>query len=212
MKEYTQNPDDEDRNLLREPDLNGTYTAGDYINWKVDELLELIRGKVFRMSPSPTSWHQVVFSELYFQLKTQFANKSSCTLWQAPLDVYLVHPGQDFRETENVVEPDIFIVCDSAKITRRGCIGVPDFIVEILSPDTRKKDASLKRELYEEYGVREYWMISVHERLVIVNLLDENGKYRTQAPVAEGQTLAPRDFPELEINLSEIFKDLPEDL
>ncbi len=207
---YTQEQDKNQQ--LNEPDLSGTYTARDYITWQVDGLLELIRGKIFRMSPSPTSWHQIVFSELHFQLKKNFQSTTGCTLWQAPLDVYLVRPGQDYRETRNVVEPDLFIVCNQQKITRRGCIGAPDFVVEILSPSTAKKDATLKLELYQEYGVREYWMVSVAERLIIANLLQDNGEYKIQKPFAEGDVIAPRDFPGLTIELSSLFASLPEDL
>ncbi|MDZ7847021.1 MAG: Uma2 family endonuclease [Owenweeksia sp.] len=152
-------PKQDDRTSeVHEPDLSGTYTAKDYITWQVDELLELIRGKIFKMSPSPLVNHQRVHSRLHLQMAAKPRHKDKCEIFQAPLDVYLIHPGEDWQETQNIVEPDLFIVCDPSKINRRGCMGAPDFVVEILSPGTSKKDASLKMELYEEYGVREYWI------------------------------------------------------
>ncbi len=198
---------------VKEPDFSygGIYTAADYITWRTEELLELIRGKIYRMSPSPVSGHQIVLGDLHEQMVKTAKLKNGCRIWLAPFDVYLIHPGEDWKKTTNIVEPDIFINCDPSKIHRRGCIGAPDFVVEILSPGTRKKDATLKFELYQEYGVREYWMISVSERLIIVNLLNEKGLYETQQPVTEGQTLSPRDFPEITINLAELFKDVPEE-
>lgn len=207
---YSQEPESDAK--LSEPDLSGTYTAKDYLSWKVDELMELIHGKIFKMSPSPTSWHQMVSSELFFQFRTRFQENSDCSLWQAPLDVYLVHPGEDYLETRNVVEPDLFIVCDPDKITRRGCIGAPDFVVEILSPSTRKKDASLKLELYQEYKVPEYWMIAIPDRLVIRNILNKEGKYQALTAATEGAVISPKAFPELEVDLTQLFKDLPEEL
>ena len=194
-----------------EPDLTGTYTAADFINWKVDELMELIRGKVYRMTPSPSAWHQRIFSDLYTQMIKTAELRKECRVWQAPLDVYLVHPGQDFRETSNVVEPDLFIVCDPSKIHTRGCIGTPDFVVEILSPSTRKKDSSLKLELYEEYGVPEYWMISPMEKMILRYQLNEKGKYEHRPAITEEGVVSPRDFPSMKIDLEELFKDIPDE-
>lgn len=196
---------------VNEPDLSGTYTAADYLSWKTDELMELIRGKIFKMSPAPSSWHQILFGELHKQMVQTAKLSPPCRIWLAPFDVYLIHPGEDYTSTSNVVQPDLCIICDPSKIKKRGCMGTPDFVVEILSPSTRKKDATLKLELYQEYGVREYWMISISERLIIVNLMDENGHYQTQRPVVEGQTLSPRDFPSIKIDLTELFKDVPDE-
>ena len=207
-------PDNESKTAeVNEPDAaySGSYTAADYITWKTDELMELIRGKVFKMSPSPLSGHQILFSDLHAQMIKTAKLKDGCRIWQAPFDVYLFHPGEDWKKTKNIVEPDIFINCDPSKIQRRGCMGPPDFVVEILSPGTRKKDATLKFDLYQEYGVREYWMISVSERMILVNLLNKEGNYEAQKPFIEGQTLSPRDFPEIQIDIKELFKDVIEE-
>ena len=195
---------------VNEPDLSGTYTAKDYITWNVDELMELIREKIFKMSPSPLVNHQRVHSRLYLQMAADQKLRGSCETFQTLLDVYLIHPGEDWKETENIVEPDLFILCDPSKIHSRGIIGAPDFLAEVLSPGTNKKDASLKMEPYEEYVVREYWMISPQDRLVIVNLLKEDGKYETQRPVVEGQVISPGDFPEIKVDLAELFEGLSE--
>lgn len=196
---------------VAEPDLSGTYSAADYLTWKVDEMMELIRGKIFKMSPAPSSWHQRIYSDLYSVFERQRKEMDPCSIWQAPTDVYLVHPGEDFRQTRNVVQPDFFIVCDQEKIQEKGCIGAPDLVVEILSPSTRKKDATLKLELYQEYGVREYWMISVKERMILIHQLDNEGKYQPKTPVVEGEVITPRDFPQIKVDVEALFAKVPKD-
>jgi len=204
-------PNPEERiHQVEEPDPAGTYTASDYLNWTFEGLVELIRGKIYKMSPTPNLKHQRIAGLLYEQLCPVFKGHP-CGLWIAPTDVYLVHPGEDYKKTHNIVEPDLFVVCDKSKLRSFGCVGAPDFIIEILSPSTSKKDIRFKRELYEEYGVKEYWMIQVTDRLVIVNRL-EDGKYVTQRPYTVGNILSPQQFPELRIDLEKLFKgveDIP---
>lgn len=193
---------------VNEPDLSGTYTAADYLSWQVDELMELIRGKIYKMSPAPRVSHQSILGTLHLKAAVPKL-KSGCKVFLAPLDVYLVHPGEDYKQTRNVVEPDLFIVCDPNKMQEFGCVGAPDFVVEILSPSTRKKDATLKLELYQEYGVPEYWMISPMERMVLINILNENGTYQLQQPALEG-VISPGNFPQIQVEVEDLFKDVPE--
>src|SRR5690606_5685873 len=110
----------------------GTYTARDYISWKTDEFMELIRGKVFKMAAAPLWRHQEVLGELYLIFR-RFVKKP-CQVGLSPLDVYLIHPGEDWKETKNIVQPDLCIICDPEKVDQRGCMGAPDVVVEILSP------------------------------------------------------------------------------
>jgi len=188
---------------LEEPDLSGTYTARDYLGWQLDELVELIRGKVFRMSPAPVSNHQRLARELFSPLYNFFSGQR-CELFIAPFDVYLIKPGQDYRDAENIVDPDLSVICDPEKIKKFGCVGSPDLIVEILSPSTSQKDRKLKFELYEEYGVREYWIASPDDRSVTVNVL-EKGKYKALPPVFDGGKFNSVIFPQLEIDLTAVF-------
>lgn len=146
-------------NQVQEPDLSGTYTAAEYLQWKLDEMVELIRGKVFKMTPAPSSNHQRIAVELIRIFANHFHNKK-CEVFEAPFDVYLVAVGQDYKTAENIVEPDLCVICEPGKIRKFGCVGAPDFVIEILSPSTSKKDLKDKFELYEEFGVREYcWYI-----------------------------------------------------
>ena len=187
---------------FEEPDLTGAYTARDYITWKTEELMELIRGKIFKMSLAPTSGHQEILMALGTQLYLHF--QKSCKVYPAPFDVYLVHHEENWKETKNIVQPDLSVVCDSEKIHNRGCIGSPDLVVEILSPGTASKDLGSKRDLYEEYGVKELWIVHPIEGTIIVHLL-KNGKYYLLPVYAKGQTLQSPTFPELKVVLNDVF-------
>lgn len=204
MKETKNNPQ-----VVEEPDMAGTYTAADYLQWKMEEFAELIRGKIIKMSPAPSSDHQRIVKKLLVGFEKCFSGKI-CEVFIAPFDVYLVKSGQDYKSTRNIVEPDICVICAPEKIKKFGCVGAPDLIIEILSPSTFQRDQKDKFELYEEYGVREYWMVSPENRSVILNIL-ENGKYKTFRPRTEVEQLESVIFPDLKIELKEIFKDIHPD-
>src|SRR5712675_987740 len=153
--------DEEEGNYskVEEPDPSLTYTYADYLQWKFEERLELIKGKIFKMSPAPAPFHQRVVSNLngifYNALK-----KKNCQIYPAPFDVRLpVKNKKKDNEVTTVVQPDISIICDESKIDARGCCGAPDLVVEILSPGNSEKEVKLKFELYEEAGIKEYWIV-----------------------------------------------------
>jgi hypothetical protein len=79
---------DNGSHIAEEPDLSGTYTAKDYLEWTFEGLVELIRGKIYKMSPAPTSWHQLILGELYVQFKNTMRGHPF-TVFLSPFDVYL---------------------------------------------------------------------------------------------------------------------------
>lgn len=191
---------------LNEPDMTRSYTARDYLEWTFDGLYEIIRGKVFKMSPAPGSSHQTVSTNLVI-LFAPIRKHGPCQLFHAPFDVFLIKPGDNWKDTKTVVEPDLCIVCDSNKINERGCIGPPDFVLEILSASSSKRDLKTKMELYEEFEIPEYWVVDPVLQSVSRNLL-KDGKYQIQRPVFEGDILTPQQFPELKIDVKEVFYGL----
>lgn len=198
--------DNNHRNLVSEPDMAGTYTAADYLQWTMDELVELVRGKALKMSPSPTNDHQSVSLQLTLQFGNHFQD-SDCKVFEAPFDVYLTDDPTNYKNASNVFQPDLFVVCDKEKVKTFGCVGAPDLVVEIISPSTARKDQKDKRELYEEYGVQEYWMVFPPTKTVLrLNL--ENGHYQTSGPFSEHDRPASVVFPNLTLNLQEVFKDI----
>jgi Putative restriction endonuclease len=125
---------------VNEPEMNGSYTYADYLTWRWDQMVELIHGKIYKMSPAPTSLHQIVSRELSLQIGN-YLKKKKCQMFSAPFDVRLPKSkkkGDQFIDT--VVQPDICVICDPKKIDEAGCLGAPDWIIEILSPHTSSKD------------------------------------------------------------------------
>lgn len=193
---------------IEELDLNQRYTYKDYLTWQFDQMVELIKGKLFKMTPAPGSRHQQVSSRLLKPL-LNFFQDSKCQVFHAPFDVRLPIPeGQD--ELNTVVQPDICIVCNPEKIDEKGCLGAPDWIIEILSPSTTHKDLHEKFEIYEISGVREYWIIHPHEGTLLTYYLDKNGKYQLprNKPFTSGEKVRVHIFPDLIIEAGSLFESI----
>ena len=140
----------------------GEYTVEDYYNWPEDERIELIDGVIYYMA-TPRLIHQDIVSEIGFVLKSYIKkSKGKCRVYDLPVDVQLD------CDNKTMVEPDIQIVCDRSKFTERAVFGAPDFVVEVLSPSTRKKDMTLKLHKYVNAGVREYWIVDPDKEMIIV--------------------------------------------
>lgn len=198
------NMDDENFSKVEEPDPSANYTYADYLKWKFEEQLELIRGKIFKMSPAPAPDHQkislVIGGIFYRKLR-----KSNCQAFPAPFDVRLpVKNRRKDNEITTVVQPDLCVICDESKIDSRGCIGPPDLIVEILSPGNSAKDVKLKFDVYEKAGVKEYWIVYPVEESVAVFIL-EKGKYNGATLYAGKDTIQSLAVPGLTVNVKEIF-------
>ena len=152
------------------------FTYKDYSSWPEDERWELINGIAYNMCAAPTSRHQEISGELYFQLKL-FLKKGTCKTFSAPFDIFLpIFPIKDENEINTVIQPDISVICDSSKIIDKGCLGAPDLIIEILSPSTSKKDLNEKFQLYEKHGVKEYWIVDPGNKYIQVFHLKTEGK------------------------------------
>lgn len=143
-------------------DLTRQYTYAEYLTWRFTERVELLRGWVAKMSPAPSRYHQEVVVELTRLLANHFA-ENPCRLYTAPFDVRL--PRTVGGET--VVQPDLCVVCDESKLTVQGCSGAPDLVIEVLSPGNTAREMREKYALYEEVGVREYWVIEPSNHLVL---------------------------------------------
>lgn len=193
---------------VEEPDLTGTYSYSDYLTWTWDEMVELIHGRIFKMSPAPSSLHQRISGELFRQI-ANFLSKKKCQVFSAPFDVRLTSAKtKSDKEIFTVVQPDLCVICSPNKIDKRGCLGAPDWIVEILSKSTSSKDLNEKFDVYEEAGVKEYWVIHPEEQTVLVYLLDEEGKFRGQRkPYARSNKISPATLPGLTIELNSVFPE-----
>lgn len=139
-----------------------TYTLKDIYALPDGERAELIDGHIYSMAPQ-NRIHQKILMELCFILNNYVkVQQGSCEVYPAPFAVFI---GKDDK---NYVEPDISVICDKSKLTDKGCHGAPDFIIEIVSPSSRKMDYTTKNALYSDFGVREYWIVDpVKERTTV---------------------------------------------
>ncbi|GLR17868.1 Uma2 family endonuclease [Portibacter lacus] len=193
------------KNQVEEPVslYSDKYTYADYLKFDFEEMVELIRGKIFKMSPAPSSNHQRISTNLTGELHSIF-KKSECNLYHAPFDVILPIENKKRNQSNTVVQPDLCIICDSSKIEKAGCFGVPDLVIEIISPNTSKKDLEYKYSVYEESGVREYWIVMPEVEAVVIYVL-ENGKYQKFKAFGKEDELYSSIFPEMKIKLDDVF-------
>lgn len=188
-------------------DLSKRYTYADYLTWQFTDRVELIMGKIFKMSPAPSSQHQHITAAISSSIY-QFIKNKPCKVFPAPFDVLLPN-SSGVKDT--VVQPDITVVCDASKITKEGCTGAPDLVVEVISKSSVKKDLHEKYGIYERAGVKEYWIVQPQDRSLIIFTLSEAGHYQPSKPLTTGDIASSQVLPGLEIDLNELFVDVVEE-
>ena len=140
----------------------GEYTIEDYFSLPEEKRAELIDGVFYDMA-SPSVIHQLIAGQIFVQLNSFLRKKkASCVPCIAPVDVQLD------CDDRTMVQPDVLVVCDREKIRKSGIFGAPDFVAEILSKTTRRKDMVVKLAKYAQAGVREYWLIDPDKQNVLV--------------------------------------------
>jgi Uma2 family endonuclease len=190
-------------------DLTKRYTYADYLTWADDKMRELLNGFIKLMSPAPARKHQGVVIELGSELRSIIRkHKGNCKVYPAPFDVRLPKNNETADDKiYTVVQPDICVICDLAKLDERGCLGAPDLIVEIQSFSTAKYDLTDKFFLYEEAGVREYWVAFPLETGIMKFVLQPNGKYDkgTKYELGIDEKIPVEIFDRKTIKLKDIF-------
>lgn len=138
------------------------FTLEDYYNLPDDVRAEFIEGKIYYMA-SPTQEHQEISGEVFRRIANYIAEKGGpCKVLTAPFDVK-VNENKD-----DIVQPDIIVVCDPQKLDGKKCNGAPNWIIEIASPSNITNDYVRKLKLYKEAGVEEYWIINPEEKTIVV--------------------------------------------
>lgn len=198
----------ENESTVNEPDIQyGYYSYADYLTWQLDVTVELIKGKIFKKAAAaPKRIHQRVSIKLAAKLYN-FLEGHRCQVYDAPFDVRFTKGSKDDKKIHDVVQPDICVICDLEKLDDRGCIGAPDLIVEILSPGNSKVELQNKYQLYEENGVKEYWVIHPEQQTFFIYTLIEN-KYRPSRLLTSGDVVESIAVPGFVLDLEEFFKDI----
>ncbi|MCF7987598.1 MAG: Uma2 family endonuclease [Methylovulum sp.] len=192
---------------LSQLDLQQTYSYADYLNWHIKEAIELIKGKIMLMSPAPNAKHQAISMNLSSLLHHYFKH-NNCRVYAAPFDVRLYNREQSClanTEIHTVVQPDLCVICNPEQIDTQGCMGAPEWIIEILSKGNAKRDIHLKYTLYQESGVAEYWLVYPDMQAIHQFILDDNGLFQLKAMYTNDDMVSPHRFPDLAIDVNEIF-------
>lgn len=174
------------------------YTIDDIYNLSEGNRAELIDGEIYYMAP-PTRKHQRILGELFAVIREYInQNNGKCEVDIAPFAVFLNN------DDINYVEPDISVICDPEKLTDRGCLGAPDWIIEIVSPGSKRMDYYTKLFKYRTAGVREYWIVdSEKDRILVYDFESENtGDYTFADSVKSGI------YDNLFINFADIVEGL----
>ncbi|WP_229725178.1 Uma2 family endonuclease [Hymenobacter baengnokdamensis] len=188
-------------------DLSQTYSYADYLSWKFSEYVELIRGRVLRKMSAPTTFHQIVSSN-FNGIIWNYLKGKPCRVFPAPFDVRLLRStGNGDTQVQTVVQPDLCVICDLSKVDKRGCLGAPDWIIEIVSPSTATHDTKTKFDLYAENGVGEYWIVYPGEQAISVFVL-EGDEYQPKGDYYEPGLVPSHTLPELQLQWADVFEGL----
>ncbi len=177
-----------------------TYTYQDLLNeFPAETRCEIIANEIF-MPPAPNTEHQFISRELEFIFRVFCKEKRIGKVFDAPFDVIL--------DENNVVQPDIVFIANAnlKYLTKKGFEGVPDLLVEIISPSTFYRDSVEKKDLYEQFGVKEYWIVEPANRVIEIFAL-QNGKYVLHQFVAEQGKVQSKFLQGFEVDLKDIFSN-----
>ncbi len=180
--------------------MQGQYTVEDYLALPDDKRYELIDGVIYEMA-SPSSNHQVLAGYLYYRLMScAEEHKTECYPYIAPLDVQLD------KDNRTMVQPDVIICCDPALNIGPRLFGAPEFLAEVLSPSSRKRDIFIKLAKYKNAGVKEYWIIDPEHQKVIVYLFERDDEinlytFDDEIPVAVSQGICQISFAQVKERL-----------
>ena len=178
------------------------YNYQDLLEFDDNKRYEIYDGELVLMS-SPSAKHQVILGDLFIQF-SNFLKGKKCKPFIAPLDVRLDCKG---NKSKNVVQPDLLVVCDKNKIKENGIEGAPDFVLEILSKNNRYNDLIYKMNLYQKFGVKEYWIVDIETGVILTCKLSEGNLFNLPKTYKIKDSIKSEIFKDLTISLEETFKN-----
>jgi len=186
---------------------NERFTYRNYKTWPDEERWELIDGHAWAMSPAPMTRHQEISGRLFLEIGL-FIKGKTFRVFDAPFDVLFPESGEADDEVRTVVQPDLVVFCDASKITKRGARGAPDWVIEILSARTAKKDFETKYQLYQRHRVREYWIVDPGTAVIHAWRLGDDGLFGDETIYEEGERAPSTVLDGLGIDTAELFANL----
>lgn len=184
-------------------DNDKIFTYSDYLDFPQGERWEIIDG-VPCMQAAPSWKHQAISAELLRQFANYLIDKT-CKAFSSPFDLILPVESKDIKDSKNIMQPDLLIVCDLSKLKGTGLHGVPDLVVEITSPSTIRNDKVLKFNKYEKAGVKEYWIVEPDGKFISVFSLEEDGRYGRPETYTDEDFVTVSIFNDLKIDLKSVF-------
>ena len=179
------------------------FTYAQYKKWPEEERWELIDGEAYDMSPAPGMTHQKISGELSNQIYN-YLDEKPCKVFTAPFDIFLPQIEESEDTISTIVQPDISMICDSSKLSEKGCTGPPDIVIEIISPSSGARDQIIKMNLYEKHKVKEYWIVHPIDRIVRKYILKNNQYEKPEIFDYLGKPSFDQ-FPDLKIDLYKVF-------
>ncbi|WP_373524328.1 Uma2 family endonuclease [Aquiflexum sp.] len=194
--------------LVKAPDIShDRHTYADYLTWEMEEMVELIKGKVFpRGIAAPKRIHQQARGLLGVELYNFLKGKKD-EVYFVPIDVRLPEDSKSDDKIFTVVQPDICVICDPEKLDDLGCVGAPDLVVEVLSPGNKQLELQHKYEVYEESGVKEYWLLDPEGQTFLIYTL-KDGKYEASRLMTSGDIAKSSVIHGFELDLEEFFGEI----
>lgn len=186
------------------PESKDKYTYADYLTWPEGERWEILNGVPY-MQAAPSWQHQAISGNTFGQFYEYLKDKP-CQVFAAPFDLCIPEFNESDEKISNVIsQPDIVVICDKSKLRKTGFFGVPELIIEIISPSTARMDKITKFNKYEKAGVKEYWIVEPEQKIVSVFVLQDNNRYGRPDVFSEEDQITVSIFPDLAIDLKPVF-------
>ncbi|MBF0410871.1 MAG: Uma2 family endonuclease [Candidatus Riflebacteria bacterium] len=182
------------------------FKYDNYRNWPNNERWEILKGVAVDITDPPGVAHQEILGNLCFSFK-KLISPSDQSMMMGPFDLLLASEGTPEKEVDTIVQPDFMITRRTNKFTDLFYLGVPDFIAEVICPFRAFLDLGTKLDLYEEFGVNEYWILHPTECWLLRHILTKEGVYSRSQCFGRSDRIIPQTFPDLKIDLSNVFPE-----
>jgi Uma2 family endonuclease len=180
------------------------YSYSDLLKMPELTYRELFAGELVERMEGASANNQEVLRALTVLFSLYLQGKT-CRVFIAPFDLCVAEEGESEDDIKTLFQPDFMVICDQRRLRERGYFGVPEMVIEILSPTTAKRDFTVKYRYYERMGVKEYWLIDSDAKNIIVYILDDNGRYGRRNDYIGNAVITSSIFPGLTVSMEQLY-------